>query len=81
MIARLLAVSVLVFPLSAMPFNGWSFPLTGPDGPDANGRQEREGNCEREMKDYLEALKPVVVNCLEDATTVDEARKCADLLV
>ena len=29
---------------------------------------------------YLEGLRPMLINCLEDATIIDEARKCADLL-
>ena len=77
MCARHFAISVLVFSLLAVPLSGWSFPLTDPD---LDGRQEQAGNCEKEIENYLEGLRPMLINCLEDATIIDEARKCADLL-
>lgn len=77
MFARLFAISVLVFMLLAVPPSGWSIPLTEPD----LNRQGQGGDCEKEIEDYLEGLRPVIVDCLEDATIVDEAKKCADLLI
>ena len=77
MFARLFAISVLMFLLLAVPLNGWSIPLTEPD----LDRQGQAGDCEKEIEDYLEGLRPVIVDCLEDATAVDEAKKCADLLI
>ena len=78
MLARIFAISVLMFLLVAMPLNGWSIPLTEPD---LDGRQGQAGSCEKEIEDYLEALRPMIINCLDDATKVDEAKKCADLLI
>jgi hypothetical protein len=78
MLARLFAILVLMFLLLGVPLNGWSIPLTEPD---LDGRQGQAGDCEKEIEDYLEGLRPVIVDCLEDATVVDEAKKCADLLI
>ena len=78
MFARLCAILVLMFLLLAVPLNGWSIPLTEPD---LDGRQGQAGDCEKEIEDYLEGLRPVIVNCLEDAKVVDEAKKCAELLI
>ena len=78
MLARIFAISVLMFLLVAVPLNGWSIPLTEPD---LDGRQGQAGTCEKEIEDYLEGLRSWIVNCLDDPTTVDEAKKCADLLI
>jgi hypothetical protein len=59
-----------MFLLLAVPLNGWSIPLTKPD----LDRQGQAGDCEKEIEDYLEGLRPVIVDCLEDATAVDEER-------
>lgn len=66
-----------MFLLLAVPLNGRSIPLTEPD----LDRQGQAGDCEKEIEDYLEGLPPVLVDCLEDATVVVEAKKCADLLI
>ena len=78
MFARLFAISFLLFLLLAVPLDGWSIPLTEPD---LDSRQGQAGDCEKEIEDYLEGLRAVIVDCLEDATAVDEAKKCADLLI
>jgi hypothetical protein len=76
MFARLFAISVISFLLLAVPLNGWSIPLTEPrlDG------QRQASDCEREIEDYLKGLRPLVVDCLDDATVIDEAKMCANLL-
>ena len=74
---RLFAILVLLFSLLALPLSGSSFPLAEPD---IDGRQQHDGNCEKEIEDYLEGLRPMLINCLDDATIIDEAREDADLL-
>ena len=77
MFARLFAMWALMVLLLAVPPNGWSIPLAEPD----LDRQGQASDCEKEIEHYLEGLRPMIVDCLEDATAVDEAKKCAHLLI